>query len=138
LSPAKIIVILKQRFKVMANLNSDALLDIALKADVETLYAAIGQAASRSRLDVAPKDKQSLIEVGRKWLNNKHNELQKLVCNSPEVTQLFLSNDPRMTDARDLVLLVADLIVSACSGIPVNYVAALIVKLGLREWCKED
>jgi hypothetical protein len=119
----------------MTSSNDEKLLDIALKADIETLYAVVGQIASKNRLGASPTDKQSMIESGRRWIKDKHNDLRGLVCNNPQITDMFLSRDRKVSDTRDLVLLVSDLIVSVCSGIPAIYIAALIVKIGLREWC---
>jgi hypothetical protein len=113
----------------------NSLVDIAIKADIKTLYAVIGSSVSKNQLGVSPSDKEALVNAGMSWVKDKQNELKTLVCADPNIRKLFLSNNLKIADTRDAILIVTDLIITICQGIPAVYVAALIVKIGLREWC---
>lgn len=120
---------------VEKDVEKEQRLKSALAADIDTLYAAIGYILDKEQLDVAPKDRKSLIHSGQLWFSTKRENLKRLVCSNETIQKVFLSNEAS-GDKMDAALLIADLIIGACEGVPAIYIAALITKIGLKEWCK--
>lgn len=99
------------------------------------MYASIGFFdSSKGQLGVAPRDRQSLIELGKAWILDKESALRTLICNDVNIQeQVFLNQFNK--DKVEAILLIADLIVSICGGVPAIYVATLLIKIGLKDWC---
>jgi len=110
----------------------------AMNADVETLFASIGAIEAQEQFGIAPLDKNSLIEIGKKWLLSKETRLRSIVCGNPRLTAYLVEANPQRQDQETGALLIADLIVTVCGGIPAIYVAVLLIKIGLRSWCNVD
>jgi hypothetical protein len=114
---------------------NDKSLDTALNSDIDTLYASIGYfCISNKQLGMAPPGRPFCLELGKAWIHDKGNDLRDTICNDSNIRRYFQENESEK-DRKDAVLLIADLIVAICGGIPAVYVAALIVKIGLKEWC---
>ena len=103
-----------------------------LLADEEDLLAAIGAALNRD-LGAAPQDKKSLIEGARQWFTDNAADLKARVCGSVRI-QAAVRDDDKLSNA-NLLLLIADTLISIKGGVPAMYVAAMIVMRGVRDLC---
>jgi len=115
--------------------NQKEILNKALDADAEILFATIGAINAKEQLGIAPQDKQSLIEQGKEWVAIHEKQFRSIICDNPQVTKYLAEENPQRKDQEATALLIADLVVSFCQGIPAVYVAVLLVKIGLRSWC---
>jgi hypothetical protein len=115
---------------------NDKLLNAALNADIDTLYASIGYFYSlKEQLGVAPPGGRLLcIERGKTWIHEKGNDLRNIICNDVNIRRYYLEGNTDK-ERRDAILLLSDLIISICGGVPAINVAALLLKIGLQEWC---
>jgi hypothetical protein len=118
--------------------NASRLAQAALDSDLDTLYAVIGRALEQETLGVAPMDRQRLAAAGRNWMKEKSSELKRFICGQPAVQKFFSGPVPVGADGISAVLLLTDLIVTVCHGVPATCVSTLILKLGLKKFCGQQ
>jgi hypothetical protein len=100
-------------------------------SDDELLLRLAHQLAARDR-DALPRLPKELLDLAETWLAQHMNELQRLICTSDRVHNLY--NDG---ETPTLVAAVADLISSICVGVSPLTVAYLLTRFGLRKLCSE-
>jgi len=118
-----------------------------LSASAEELYAAIGEAIVTSEASPASlggltrrgpglPPAVELAALAKRWFQGKRSEIVAAVCANARVRTLSRQH----AQGHDLVLAVCgalDAIASAFGGVPIVTVAALVVRLGLQEMCRQ-
>ncbi|MBE9070696.1 hypothetical protein IQ260_29065 [Leptolyngbya cf. ectocarpi LEGE 11479] len=122
----------------MVSPEQERMLANVLKSDIETLYASIGYFEEQKKIGVAPSDRKKLTDLGKQWVNDRKDKIRDLICTNNKINALYNSNSEDDKDKIEAILLIADLIVAICSGIPAIYVSTLIIKIGLKELCNEQ
>lgn len=117
---------------------TDAMILKALDADIGTLYAVIGHSVELRTLGIAPTDRATLVASGERWLRGHLDALQSRVCGNATLQGVAIRPDADTSDNVNAVAAVIDTIVSLCNGVPVVSVATLVLKVGLREFCRRD
>ena len=99
-----------------------------IEASCDELFAALG--AQVAPPQALPGSLEELVDKGRHWFGKNRERLMKLICRDEVIETLNASRD-------DIALLiaVADLLSDALKGVAPFTVAALIVKIGLLEFC---
>jgi len=122
----------------MMNAKDEKMLAIASRADLDTLFATIGHFDAQHQLGVAPKDKTSLIDRGKAWFDNHRKDIASAICQDQLLKDRILNPEPGESDKRDLILLVTDVLATVVSPIPIFYLAALVLKIGVRAICDDN
>jgi len=86
-----------------------------------------------------PPPAAKLIEKGRAWLLSNQAKFAQALCPDPKVQALY-SEELSTKNLIDLVVIVADSIMSLKIGVPVPPANAslLLVRMGLRQLCGEN
>ena len=119
------------------SINEKAL-DVLMEAELEELYAAIGHYESVDRFGATPPDKAKLIEIGKNWIESNSEKFRAKICPSDVAQEILSSSETTAQDIKNLIPVVADLIISLSGGVPATYVATLLLRIGLRKWCEQN
>ena len=104
-----------------------------LLAEEDDLLAAIGHFLDRD-LGAAPKDRHTLIDSARAWLTQNATELRTLVCQNARIREA-VRDDDKLSKV-NLVRMTADALISLQKGgVPVIYLATMLVMRGIRNLC---
>ena len=107
-----------------------------LTVNEDTIYRLIGHFDSKNKIGLSDQDVETLIESGKKWEEEKREGIRDKICNNPQITNALKSSGG-LNDKVTLVLLISDILSSITLGVPAIYVSALIVKIGLKRYCKQ-
>ncbi len=111
----------------------------ALDASDDTLFAAIGHHVVRSELkhlgitdgEEPPEDEKR--RRGHSWLAQNIDRVREVVCNNEDVKSA--SKKVGKDDKVNLGLAICDAITCLVIGVPPFFISALIVKIGLQNFC---
>lgn len=108
-------------------------IELALSASNDELLAVIGKSTERGTLGAVPKSIPELAQLGRNWLLSQHSTLRDLVC--PRRIMHSIANQSG-DDLVSIVLMLVDLVAATYGRIPGVFVATVIARRGLREFCE--
>ena len=74
------------------------------------------------------------IASGKKWFRELEPRLRQKLCEEWELCKKL--DDPVLADQVNLVIAVADVICALVQIIPPNLIASLLIKMGLRTFCR--
>jgi hypothetical protein len=106
-----------------------------LKSSESQLYEEVGLALTGAA--ALPTSRQELIESGKRWFASRQHELAQLVCKNDRLKSVARQD----LQTHELVVATCgslDLAIHLLGGIPAVTVAALIVRLGLHEFCRAE
>lgn len=108
------------------------LIDMYLKLDEERLYSVLAAQAEESWGKVF--DPAGQMAAGRGILNKLEARLRTRLCDEWHLCAKL--DDTSVKDSTNLVVVVGDAISASVTGVPPFLVASLLVKIGLRQFCK--
>ena len=103
-----------------------------LQLDEENLYSVL--AANADELRGTVFDPAGQKEAGRRIFKKLEAGLRIRLCDEWGLCAKL--EDASVNDATNLVVVVGDAIAASVSGLPPFLVASLLVKIGLRQFCK--
>jgi len=101
-----------------------------LTLDDEALFSILGGYADESAL----YQPIGQIEAGKKLFQNLNGTLHEVICEKWKANEKI--DNPKLNDSVNLVVAIGDTIASLHLGFPPFVIAAIIVKIGIREFCK--
>jgi len=113
--------------------EKERMLQTALKADIETLFAAIGFFVDRAQVALAPPDRQQLKAAGEAWLADRKGDLKERIRQDPVTWALLSSAESEILDVPGTARRIVDLILPVCGEVPATHVAVLLVKRKLGD-----
>jgi hypothetical protein len=113
--------------------DKERMLQTAMKADIETLFASIGFFVDRARVALVPPDRQQLREAGKAWLADRKGDLKERLRQDPVTWALLSSAESDVLDVMETARRIVDLILPVCGEIPATHVAVLLVKRKLGD-----
>lgn len=105
-------------------MNPSILVDL----EFDALYSEIGNALIDNNALQNPFEE--LVKIGKEWFEINLEKIQKIICNSQ--FQNLLNQE---TDTSKLIVLLADVIGTNFTQIPVFSVSAIILKMGINKFC---
>jgi hypothetical protein len=73
-------------------------------------------------------------DAGRRWFEAIRGSLEQKVCHEWRMCRRI--GDPEFADATTLVLVIGDAVSTKVAGVPPVLVAAIIVRMGVRRFCR--
>lgn len=114
------------------NIQNQAELSRVLDLDRNALLAELG--ASLVGPMAVPMPKHEAVRRAKAWLHEQKSALMARVCSSREIQELANAGGSR-SNRSDLVVAVADLLMTITGNVPVFTVASLLVKEDLTLMC---
>jgi hypothetical protein len=101
----------------------------------DDIYQRIGQ--ELLGLSASPRTREELVEVAKRWLASRREELRRLVCASPKI-QSLAKREASEAEVAELAVAVTESIVNLVTGVDMPIlVGVLLARHGIRAFCKE-
>ena len=115
-------------------MDKKKIIEELINLEIEELYLDIGQELVSDA--IKPISNRFLIDVAKRWVSENQQKIKTAICENQRVNDL----QEQIEDKEKRILLVtsiADLISGFCTGISPFTVSVIIVKEGLKQFCKE-
>ncbi len=110
-------------------------LELILSHNQDQIYSALGYNLEKDTLELSPKPMSELLKIGKEWVNSQWENIKMKICSNKQIQSKFTDLDNGLTDAVTVGLLIGDIFLTQYGKMPSLYIAALVIKIGLKNIC---